>query len=413
MASETKKVVLAYSGGLDTSCILVWLIDQGYEVIAFLADVGQEEDFAAAKEKAIKLGAKKIYIEDLKEQFVSEFIWPSVQANAIYEDRYLLGTAIARPCISRRQTEIAIKEGAKYVSHGATGKGNDQIRFELTYYALYPGVTVIAPWKMPEFYEKYQGRTALFEYAKSKNIPLPVTPKSPWSMDGNLMHISYESGILEDPNVVGPKDIWQMTTDPKDAPNEPDVIEIEFKRGKPVGVKNAADGTSLTNCLQLFSYLNKIGGKHGVGRIDIVENRQIGMKSRGLYETPGGEILRHAHLDIETLTLDKELRRIKSYISDRFSEMVYNGLWFSPECDYARSCIDNSQELVEGNVKLSIFKGHVYVISRNSAMSLYDQELVSMDVKGSYDPRDAAGFIKVSSLRLSEYTRLQKMHKKE
>jgi len=413
MASETKKVVLAYSGGLDTSCILVWLIDQGYEVIAFLADVGQEEDFAAAKEKAIKLGAKKIYIEDLKEQFVSEFIWPSVQANAIYEDRYLLGTAIARPCISRRQTEIAIKEGAKYVSHGATGKGNDQIRFELTYYALYPGVTVIAPWKMPEFYEKYQGRTALFEYAKSKNIPLPVTPKSPWSMDGNLMHISYESGILEDPNVVGPNDIWQMTTDPKDAPNEPDVIEIEFKRGKPVGVKNAADGTSLTNCLQLFSYLNKIGGKHGVGRIDIVENRQIGMKSRGLYETPGGEILRHAHLDIETLTLDKELRRIKSYISDRFSEMVYNGLWFSPECDYARSCIDNSQELVEGNVKLSIFKGHVYVISRNSAMSLYDQELVSMDVKGSYDPRDAAGFIKVSSLRLSEYTRLQKMHKKE
>jgi len=413
MASETKKVVLAYSGGLDTSCILVWLIDQGYEVIAFLADVGQEEDFAAAKEKAIKLGAKKIYIEDLKEQFVSEFIWPSVQANAIYEDRYLLGTAIARPCISRRQTEIAIKEGAKYVSHGATGKGNDQIRFELTYYALYPGVTVIAPWKMPEFYEKYQGRTALFEYAKSKNIPLPVTPKSPWSMDGNLMHISYESGILEDPNVVGPSDIWQMTTDPKDAPNEPDVIEIEFKRGKPVGVKNAADGTSLTNCLQLFSYLNKIGGKHGVGRIDIVENRQIGMKSRGLYETPGGEILRHAHLDIETLTLDKELRRIKSYISDRFSEMVYNGLWFSPECDYARSCIDNSQELVEGNVKLSIFKGHVYVISRNSAMSLYDQELVSMDVKGSYDPRDAAGFIKVSSLRLSEYTRLQKMHKKE
>jgi len=299
------------------------------------------------------------------------------------------------------------------VSHGATGKGNDQIRFELTYYALYPGVTVIAPWKMPEFYEKYQGRTALFEYAKSKNIPLPVTPKSPWSMDGNLMHISYESGILEDPNVVGPNDIWQMTTDPKDAPNEPDVIEIEFKRGKPVGVKNAADGTSLTNCLQLFSYLNKIGGKHGVGRIDIVENRQIGMKSRGLYETPGGEILRHAHLDIETLTLDKELRRIKSYISDRFSEMVYNGLWFSPECDYARSCIDNSQELVEGNVKLSIFKGHVYVISRNSAMSLYDQELVSMDVKGSYDPRDAAGFIKVSSLRLSEYTRLQKMHKKE
>lgn len=410
--SEKKTVVLAYSGGLDTSCILVWLIDQGYDVIAFLADVGQEEDFEAARAKALKLGAKKIYIEDLKAEFVQEFIWPSVQANAIYEDRYLLGTAIARPCIARKQAEIAMKEGAKYVSHGATGKGNDQIRFELTYYALYPGVTVIAPWKMPEFYEKYSGRQALFEYAKSKNIPLPVTPKSPWSMDANLMHISYESGILEDPNEEGPADIWQMTKNLEDAPNQPDRIEIDFKQGMPVAVRNAADGTNLTDAFKIFEYLNKVGGQHGVGRIDIVENRQIGMKSRGLYETPGGEILRKAHLDIETLTMDKELRKIKCYISNRFSEMVYNGLWFSPECEFARKSIDMSQELVEGTVKLAVFKGQVYVKGRDSKMSLYNQELVSMDVQGCYDPRDSAGFIRVSSLRLSEYTRLQKIHKK-
>ncbi|XP_057290004.1 argininosuccinate synthase-like [Hydractinia symbiolongicarpus] len=413
MASANKKVVLAYSGGLDTSCILVWLIDQGYDVIAYLADVGQEEDFEAAKQKALKLGAKKIFVEDVKEQFVSEFIWPTVQANSIYEDRYMLGTAVARPCIARRQVEIALQEGATYVSHGATGKGNDQIRFELAYYALYPAVEVISPWKMPEFYEKYQGRTALFEYAKLKNIPLPVTPKSPWSMDANLMHISFESGVLEDPSVPAPADIYQMTTNPANSPNEPDHLDIEFKRGVPIGVKNVADGTSLTKPLDIFLYLNKIGGKHGVGRIDIVENRQIGMKSRGIYETPGAEILRHAHLDIEGLTMDKELRKMKSYLAERFSEMIYNGLWFSPECDFVRKCIDTSQEFVEGTVTVATFKGHVYVIKRSSNKSLYNQELVSMDVKGCYDPRDSAGFIKVSSLRLREHAKLQKAHKKE
>lgn len=406
-----KKVVLAYSGGLDTSCILVWLIEQGFEVIAYLADVGQEEDFAAAKEKALKLGASKIFIEDLKSEFVEEFIWPSVQANAVYEDRYLLGTAIARPCIARRQTEIALKENAGYVSHGATGKGNDQIRFEMTYYALYPGVKVISPWKMPEFYEKYAGRTALFEYAKERNIPLPVTKKNPWSMDANLMHISYESGILEDPWTQAPGDIYQMTTDPAVAPENSCNLEIEFKKGLPTSVKNLDDGVIHSNSFEIFSYLNKTGGQHGVGRIDIVENRKIGMKSRGIYETPAGEILRHAHIDIEALTMDREMRKIKSFLSNQFSEMIYNGLWYSPECAFVRKCINDSQQLVEGTVKLSLFKGHVYVIARKSEMSLYNQELVSMDVKGDYDPRDAAGFIKVSALRLSEAARLQKFAK--
>jgi len=259
MAEEKPKVVLAYSGGLDTSCILVWLIEKGFDVICYLADIGQDEDFEAAREKATKLGAKKIYIENLKEEFVEEFIFPSVQANAIYEDRYLMGTAIARPCIARKQVEVAKKEGAHYLSHGATGKGNDQIRFELTYYALYPTVKVIAPWKMPEFFERFQGRLDLFEYAKKNNIPLPVTPKSPWSMDANLMHISYESGILEDPAAPAPEDIYLMTTDPAKAPEKPENIEIEFKRGVPVKVKNLDDGTVHDKPLAIFSYLNDIG----------------------------------------------------------------------------------------------------------------------------------------------------------
>jgi len=412
MAEEKPKVVLAYSGGLDTSCILVWLIEKGFDVICYLADIGQDEDFEAAREKATKLGAKKIYIENLKEEFVEEFIFPSVQANAIYEDRYLMGTAIARPCIARKQVEVAKKEGAHYLSHGATGKGNDQIRFELTYYALYPTVKVIAPWKMPEFFERFQGRLDLFEYAKKNNIPLPVTPKSPWSMDANLMHISYESGILEDPAAPAPEDIYLMTTDPAKAPEKPENLEIEFKRGVPVKVKNLDDGTVHDKPLAIFSYLNDIGGKHGVGRIDIVENRFIGMKSRGIYETPGGEILREAHLDIETFTMDRNLRKIKQQLSTDLSEQIYNGMWYSAECEFVRFCIDKSQEHVEGSVKLAIFKGKVYIKSRESKMSLYNQELVSMDVAGGYDPRDSGGFIKVTALRLREHARLQGLYKK-
>uniref|UniRef100_A0A671NQK4 Argininosuccinate synthase n=1 Tax=Sinocyclocheilus anshuiensis TaxID=1608454 RepID=A0A671NQK4_9TELE len=363
-------VVLAYSGGLDTSCILVWLKEQGYDVIAFLANIGQHEDFDAARKKAEKLGAKKVLIEDLRSEFVQEFIWPALQANAVYEDRYLLGTSIARPCIARRQVQIARSEGAQYVSHGATGKGNDQIRFELTCYALYPHV-------------------------------------APWSMDANLMHISYESGILENPKNHAPSDLYQMTKNPEDSPNEPDVLEIDFAKGVPVKVTHVKEGKSKDTALEIFCYLNEIGGKHGVGRIDIVENRFIGMKSRGIYETPGGTILLHAHLDIETFTMDREVRKIKQSLGIKLSELIYNGFWYSPECEFVRHCIDKSQENVEGRVQLSVFKGQVYILGRESPKSLYDEELVSMDVQGDYDPCDASGFIRINAVRLREHNRLQ------
>ncbi|XP_035245948.1 argininosuccinate synthase [Anguilla anguilla] len=400
-------VVLAYSGGLDTSCILVWLKEQGYDVIAYLANIGQDEDFEAARKKAESLGAKKVFIEDLRAEFVEEYIWPSVQASAIYEDRYLLGTSIARPCIARRQVQIACQEGAQFVSHGATGKGNDQIRFELTCYALYPEVQIIAPWRIPEFYNRFKGRKDLMEYAQEKGIPVPVSPKAPWSMDANLMHISYESGILENPKIHGPSDLYLMTKNPEDAPNAPDVLEIEFSKGVPVKVTDLKEGQSWNTPLQIFSYLNKIGGKHGIGRIDIVENRFIGMKSRGIYETPGGTILHHAHLDIETFTMDREVRRIKQGLGVKFSELIYCGFWYSPECAFLRHCIQKSQENVEGKVQLSIFKGQVYVLGRESPRSLYNQELVSMDVQGDYDPCDASGFIRVNAVRLKEFHRLQ------
>uniref|UniRef100_A0A673ZEK5 Argininosuccinate synthase n=1 Tax=Salmo trutta TaxID=8032 RepID=A0A673ZEK5_SALTR len=387
-------VVLAYSGGLDTSCILVWLKEEGYDVITFLANIGQEEDFDAAKKKAESLGAKKVFIEDLRAEFVEEFIWPSVQASAIYEDRYLLGTSVARPCIARRQIQIARQEGAQYVSHGATGKGNDQIRFELTCYALYPEVKIIAPWRIPEFYNRFVGRKDLMEYAKKHGIPVPVTPKAPWSMDANLMHISYESGILENPKSHAPADLYLMTKSPEDAPNSPDVLEIEFKKGVCLSVY-----ISSSHVVGLFSPLVQLGGRHGVGRIDIVENRFIGMKSRGIYETPGGTILYHAHLDIETFTLDREVRRIKQGLGVKFAEMLYNGFWYSPECEFVRHCIDKSQESVDGKVQLSVFKGQVYILGRESPKSLYNEELVSMDVQGDYDPCDASGFIKINAVR--------------
>lgn len=408
MSDEKKTVVLAYSGGLDTSCILVWLQEQGYDVVAYMADVGQDEDFEEAREKAIKLGAKKVFIEDLKEEFVKDFIFPAVKANAIYEDRYLMGTAVARPCIARRQVQIALQESAEYLSHGATGKGNDQVRFEMTYYALYPEVKVITPWRLPEFYNRFKGRTDLFEYAEKKGIPLPVTPKKPWSMDANLMHISYEAGILENPKTVAPDDIYCMTSDPKSSPDEPDKLEMEFKEGVPVMVHNLNDGTIHDKPLDIYTYLNKVGGRHGVGRIDIVENRYVGMKSRGIYECPAGTILRAAHLDIETFTMDREMRKIKQMLSGKFAEQVYYGYWYSPEADYVRFCLDKSQENVEGKVTFNLFKGNVYIISRESKASLYNEELVSMDTITGYNPQDAAGFIRINSLRLREHSRLRK-----
>lgn len=404
---DKKRVVLAYSGGLDTSCILVWLIEQGYEVIAFLANVGQDEDFEEAKKKALKLGAVKMVVPDCRKEFVVEFIWPSIQANGLYEDRYPMGTALARPCIARAMVKVAKQEGASYISHGATGKGNDQIRFELSAYALHASIEIISPWRLPEFYKRFPGRNDLFEYAKEKGIPLPVSPKSPWSMDANLMHISYESGILEDPMTQAPEDLYQMTVDPQKAPDVPTVILIEFKKGLPVSVKNQGDGTMKTEALEIFTYCNIIGGQNGVGRIDIVENRFIGMKSRGIYETPGGTILLAAHMDLEVFTLDKEVRKIKRDLDGRFAEQVYRGFWFSPECEFTRNCISSSQEFVEGSVTLKIYKGGVYVLGRKSPYSLYNEELVSMNVQGDYEPMDAGGFIKINALRLREYQRLR------
>ncbi|KAL5011662.1 hypothetical protein ScPMuIL_010213 [Solemya velum] len=416
-----KRVVLAYSGGLDTSCILVWLIEQGYEVVAFLANIGQEEDFESAKAKAVKLGDpsdmnqkgknKNMIIPDVREEFVREFIWPAVQAGATYEDRYLLGTALARPCIARAMIKVAREENAQYVSHGATGKGNDQIRFELGAYALHPKIEVIAPWKMPEFYTQLKGREDLFKYAEVHGIPLPVTPKSPWSIDANLMHVSYESGVLEDPDCIAPEGLYQMTADPESAPDKAETLEIEFKKGLPVRVKNLVDGTVIKDALELFTYLNKIGGKHGVGRIDIVENRYIGMKSRGIYETPAGSILIAAHTDIEVFTMDREVRKIKRELDVKFAEQVYKGFWFSPECEYTRGCIERSQECVEGTVTLKIYKGGIYILGRRSPLSLYNEELVSMNVQGDYEPVDAGGFIKINALRLQEYQRLRQMSK--
>lgn len=405
--SESKRVVLAYSGGLDTSCILVWLIEQGYDVIAFCANIGQDDDFDAAKEKALKLGAKKMIIPDVKSEFVEEFIWPGIQANAAYEDRYLLGTALARPCIARAMIKVAVGEKAQFVAHGATGKGNDQIRFELGAYALHPTIKVISPWRLPEFYNRFQGRADLFKYAQEHGIDLPVTPKAPWSMDANLMHISYESGVLEDPATHAPPGIYQMTVDPEQAPEQAEKIVISFKSGLPVSVKNLGDNTTKTDPLGIFSYMNELGGKHAIGRIDIVENRFIGMKSRGLYETPGGTILLAAHVDIELFTLDKEVRKIKRNLDITFSEQVYKGFWFSPECEFTRSCIQKSQDHVTGSVTVKLYKGGVFILGRESPLSLYNAELVSMDVQGDYEPTDAGGFIKINALRLQEYCRLR------
>ncbi|XP_074464909.1 argininosuccinate synthase [Larus michahellis] len=407
MAQPKGTVVLAYSGGLDTSCILVWLKEQGYHVVAYLANIGQKEDFEAAQKKALALGAKKVYIEDITREFVEEFIWLAVQANALYEDRYLLGTALARPCIARKLVEIAQREGAQYVAHGATGKGNDQVRFELTCYALCPNIKIVAPWRLPEFYQRFPGRRELMDYAKKHGIPVPVTPQTPWSMDENLMHISYEAGILENPKNQAPPGLYTKTRDPATSPDTPDVLEIEFEQGVPVKVTNAGDGATRCSALELFMYLNDIAGKHGVGRIDIVENRFVGMKSRGIYETPAGTILYHAHLDIEAFTMDREVRKIKQGLALKFSELVYNGFWHSPECEFLRQCIRRSQEAVVGTVRLSVFKGQVYILGRESPRSLYNEELVSMNVQGDYEPADATGFININSLRLKEYHRLQ------
>jgi len=404
MASQESKgrVLLAYSGGLDTSCILAWLIEQGYEVYAFMADVGQEEDFDAAREKALKVGAKKFFLEDLKREFVTELIYPAVQANCIYEGVYLLGTSLARPVIARGMIAVADKEGCDFVSHGCTGKGNDQVRFELAFYGLKPSIKVVAPWRIPAFYNRFAGRSHLLAYAAEKQIPVQQTAAKPWSTDENLFHISYEAGILEDPNTTPPDDMWKLTTSPEQAPTEPERISIEFQAGLPVKVI-AGDKTH-TDAVEIFLALNALARKHGIGRLDIVENRFIGVKSRGCYESPAATILRVAHMDIEGLTLDRNVRALRDqFITVHLSNILYNGYFFSPEREFVTSAIPASQRTVNGTVRLKLYKGNVIVEGRFSDEGLYDEKESSMDELGGFEPTDTSGFIQIESIRIKKW----------
>ncbi len=395
-----EKLILAYSGGLDTSVILHWLLQKGFDVIAFTANLGQKEDFETLKERALKIGASKVYVEDVREDFIKDFVFPAIRANAMYEGRYLLGTSLARPLTAKKQIEIAKKEGATIVAHGSTGKGNDQVRFELTYLTLAPGIKIIAPWKDEEFLRKFQGRSDAIDYAKEHGIPIKATKDQPWSSDPNILHISYEAGELED-LMKRPRDsMFEMTVSPKDAPDEETEIEIEFLKGTPIGVKNLKDGAVKETPLELFEYLNELGGKNGIGREDMVENRFVGIKSRGVYETPAGTILHKAHRDLEGITMDREVMHIRDSLIPKFSELVYYGFWFSPEMEVLRTLFDKTQEYVTGKVKLVLYKGNIIITGRESPESLYDQAQSSMDVAGGYDPKNAIGFIRVNSLRL-------------
>lgn len=399
-----KKIILAYSGGLDTSILVKWLTNKGYNVICFIGDVGQKDDFKAAEEKALKTGATKVYTEDLKQEFVTDFVFPALRGNAIYEGRYLLGTALARPLLAKKQVEIAEKENAKYVGHGSTAKGNDQVRFELTYYALNPKMKVIAPWKDPEFLAEFKGRNDLINYAKKWKIPVNVSKKKLYSEDENLMHISHEAGVLEDPLCKPPENIFSMTASPQNAPDAETIIEIDFKDGNPISVVNKNTGETKNNPLDLFMYLNMLGSKNGVGRADLVENRFVGLKSRGVYETPGATILWLAHRDLECIAMDREVMHLRDMLIPKFAELIYNGFWFSPEMDFIMSAFNKSQEDIDGKVILSLYKGNVRVIGRESPTSLYNQELSSMDVEGGFNAIDSKGFININALRLKTHT---------
>jgi argininosuccinate synthase len=395
-----ERVVLAYSGGLDTACILKVLLQRGYDVVAYVADVGQREDFDDVAERARSTGASKVYVEDLKKEFVTDFIFPAIAGNAVYENRYLLGTALARPLIARRQVEIALEEEATYLAHGATGKGNDQVRFELAYAALAPRRRVLALWKDREFLGRFRGRSDLIRFAQEHGIPVEATAEKPYSSDENLMHRSYEAGILEDPMVEPPPDMFRLTRSPAEAPDRPARLEIHFKDAMPTRVVNRDDGTVHTDPLALFQYLNALGGEHGIGRVDMVENRFVGIKSRGVYETPGGTVLHHALRDLEGIAMDREVLRLRDTLSPRFSEFIYNGFWFSPEMDFIRAAFAQSERLIDGRVMVQLYRGNVIVEGRESPSSLYDRDLSSMDVEGGYDQADAQGFIRISALRL-------------
>ena len=387
-----KKIVLAYSGGLDTSAMLRWLREEyEAEVVCYCADVGQGEELAGLDEKARATGASKLYVEDLRDEFVREYVWTAVKANALYEGVYLLGTSLARPVIAKRQIEIARRENADAVAHGATGKGNDQVRFELTYYAMEPSIKVIAPWREWEF----KGRSDLIAYSAQHGIPVTATAEKPYSTDRNLMHVSYEGGILEDPWAAPPEDIFQMTRSPENAKDASDEITIGFERGEPISI----DGERLAP-VQLLEELNRIGGEHGIGRVDIVENRFVGMKSRGVYETPGVTILQAAHRALESITLDREVTRLRDSLGVRLSEIIYYGFWLAPESVLLRRMIDETQENVTGDVRVKLYRGNVIVTGRRAPRSLYSERLATFEAEDVYNQRDAEGFIKLNALRL-------------
>ena len=397
---KKEKVVLAYSGGLDTSVILKWLSNKGFEVIAYVANVGQNEDFKAIEEKAYLTGASKVYIEDLRDELVKDYVFPALKANTIYEGTYMLGTSLARPIIAKRHIEIAKKEGTKYVAHGATGKGNDQVRFEFGYYMNMPDVKIISPWKDPEFLSQFEGRSDMLAYAEKYSIPVKASLKKPYSEDANLIHISHEAGILEDPSSRCPSDVFSLTVDPKDAPNEETVLAIEFKDGLPVSIKNENDNTVVTGPLAMIEYLNKIGHDNAIGRVDMVENRFVGIKSRGVYETPGCEILWKAHHNLEGLCMDKEAMHLRDMLSPKYAELIYNGYWGAPEFNMLTSLFDTSQKNVTGTAKVALYKGNVINAGISSPCSLYNQDLGSMDKAGGYHPVDCKGFINICAIRL-------------
>jgi argininosuccinate synthase len=397
------KVILAYSGGLDTSIILKWLVERGHEVVAYIADVGQDEDLEAARDKALKTGASRVYTEDLKRDLVVNYVFAAVKANAVYEGRYLLGTSLARPLIAMRQIEIAHREGAPSVAHGATGKGNDQVRFELSYYALDPRIRVISPWKDEAFLAEFKGRPDMIAYARRRGIEVKASSDRPYSEDANLIHISHESGILENPMEAPDEHVFSMTRSPKDAPDSETVIAVHFKDGVPVKVADSTNGVEHTDPYDLFCHLNRIGAENGIGRVDMVENRFVGIKSRGVYETPGMTILRAAHMDIEGIAMDREVMRLRDMLTPKFAEIVYNGFWFSPEMDFLMAAINKSQEVIDGVVRLSLYKGNITVLGRESPSSLYDKELSSMDIEGGFNQQDSAGFIRIHAIRLKAH----------
>jgi len=394
------KLVLAYSGGLDTSVILRWIKDYyGCEVIAYCADVGQGDETAGLEEKALRTGASKLYVEDLREEFAHEFVFPMMRANAVYESYYLLGTSIARPVIARKQVEIARQEGAHAVAHGATGKGNDQVRFELTFARLAPDLTVVAPWRHPDW--PFAGRADMLAYAVEKKIPVPVTAEKPYSTDRNLVHVSYEGGILEDPWREPYGNMFKMTVAPESAPDKPEYVEIELAGGDPVAINGERLGPA-----RLIDRANEIGGRHGVGRVDLVENRYVGIKSRGVYESPGVTILLHAHRAVEQLTLDREVMHLRDGVIPRYAEMVYNGHWFAPEREALQALVDDTQKNVSGVARLKLYKGGVWIAGRKSDNSLYDPAIASFEAAGGYRQADAEGFIRLGALRLRALARV-------